>query len=271
MKDGSGRDEPAHARAPARPDPTRLISAALAAPWTLTRCGQPPTWASRRVWEAAVAFPQGTSAATGSPGARRHVRRDARSLRAHSGWRPQSPAARRRPLLPLQVCAGRNVESAQLALLGEGSAAPSSLRASSARRPSSSLLHPRWKEPPLPDSFLQRGPLALARRATRASPLLPRRPGSACAATPGGHKVPCEPRSPYLPLLWAPLWNDGNGSGRPQTWSRAVCPKDRSRGDTVSSSRFFDRLLRWPRARPFLHTPPGVTAWGLTLHHLLFL
>lgn len=181
------------------------------------------------------------------------------------------PAARRRPLLPLQVCAGRNVESAQLALLGEGSAAPSSLRASSARRPSSSLLHPRWKETPLPDSSLQRGPLALARRATPASPLLPRRPGSACAATPGGHKVPGEPRSPYLPLLWAPLWNDGNDSGRPQTWSRAVCPKDRSRGDTVSSSRFFDRLLRWPRARPFLHTPPGVTAWGLTLHHLLFL
>lgn len=163
------------------------------------------------------------------------------------------PAARRRPLLPLQVCAG------------------ACLRASSARRLSSSLLHPRWKETPLPDSFLQRGPLALARRATRASPLLPRRPGSACAATPGGHKVPGEPRSPYLPLLWAPLWNDGNDSGRPQTWSRAVCPKDRSRGDTVSSSRFFDRLLRWPRARPFLHTPPGVTAWGLTLHHLLFL
>lgn len=164
-----------------------------------------------------------------------------------------SPAARRRPLLPLQVCAG------------------ACLRASSARRLSSSLLHPRWKETPLPDSSLQRGPLALARRVTRASPLLPRRPGSACAATPGGHKVPYEPRSPYLPLLWAPLWNDGNGSGRPQTWSRAVCPKDRSRGDTVSSSRFFDRLLRWPRARPFLHTPPGVTAWGLTLHHLLFL
>lgn len=253
MKDGSGRDEPAHARAPARPDPTRLISAALAAPWTLTRRGQPPTWASRRVWEAAVAFPQGTSAAAGSPGARRHLRRDAQSLRAHSGWRPRSPAARRRPLLPLQVCAG------------------ACLRASSARRLSSSLLHPRWKETPLPDSSLQRGPLALARRATRASPLLPRRPGSACAATPGGHRVPCEPRSPYLPLLWAPLWNDGNGSGRPQTWSRAVCPKDRSRGDTVLSSRFFDRLLRWPRARPFLHTPPGVTAWGLTLHHLLFL
>lgn len=253
MKDGSGRDEPARARAPARPDPTRLISAALAAPWTLTRRGQPPTWASRRVWETAVAFPQGMPAAVGSPGARRHLRRDARSLRAHSGWRPRSPAARRRPLLPLQVCAG------------------ACLRASSARRLSSSLLHPRWKETPLPDSSLQRGPLALARRATWASPLLPRRPGSACAATPGGHKVSCEPRSPYLPLLWAPLWNDGNDSGRPQTWSRAVCPKDRSRGDIVSSSRFFDRLLRWPRARPFLHTPPGVTAWGLTLHHLLFL
>lgn len=253
MKDGSGRDEPAHARAPARPDPTRLISAALAAPWTLTRRGQPPTWASRRVWEAAVAIPQGMPAAAGSPGARRHLRRDTRSLRAHSSWRPRSPAARRRPLLPLQVCAG------------------ACLRASSARCLSSSLLHPRWKETPLPDSSLQRGPLALARQATWASPLLPRRPGSACAATPGGHRVPCEPRSPYLPLLWAPLWNDGNGSGRPQTWSRAVCPKDRSRGDTVLSSRFFDRLLRWPRARPFLHTPPGVTAWGLTLHHLLFL